>query len=251
MRNLFVNDKYENALKYVEEESVDLIFADPPYNIGVDYGYGIDDRLPHPEYIKKCVKWFEISYSLLKETGSFYIVHYPEICAEWLPILKDVGFIHRKWISWIYPSNIGFSNKNYTTAHRTILFQTKTDEYTFNPKADALPYRDVKDKRNIESMKNGSPGIIPYNWWDINLVKSISKEYAGWANQIPIAITNRVIKTSSNAGDIVLDPFSGSGTTAVSSVLLDRNYIVFDVNPESEKIMRSRIQELAIQRKLF
>lgn len=224
----------------INSESVQLIFADPPYNLGFKYGAGVNDQRPHLEYMEWCAEWFKEVARVLADGGSFYVMHYPEICAEWKPIL-DSMLEFRRWITWTYPTNVGHSRKNWTRTQRTILFFTKGDGYTFNGLADAQPYRNPHDRR-IQARKQ--LGVVPYDVWDYNLVKNVSREKTPWPNQIPVALVERIIKTSSNAGDVVLDPFMGSGTTAVAAIRNNRSWLGFDLNPNSSTVTEQRIGNL-------
>lgn len=239
--NKIIIQKTEKVLFEMPKDSVDLVFTDPPYNIGVNYGK-YKDNLTTEEYMLISRKWWEGCYRVLRQTGSIYVLHYPDVCSKWLSFLEEIGFIYRKWISWIYSSNIGHSKTNYTTAHRTILFMTKSDNYTFNSLADPQPYKNLNDKRIKERIKNGHIGITPYDWWNIELVKNTSKEKTEWKNQIPLDLVERIIKISSNEGDVVLDPFMGSGTTAVAANINKRKYIGFDIDPKSKEITEERIK---------
>lgn len=233
----------EDGLKKIDDNFIDLIFADPPYNIGINYCQGkYKDNLPINEYLNLSRIWWEECYRILKPAGSIYIMHYFYICSKWLDILESIGFKYNNAISWVYSSNIGHSKTNYTTAQRTILFMTKTDKYTFNPMADPQPYKNPNDKRIKEKILSGRKGTHPYNWWDFNLVKNVSKEKTCWENQIPLELVERIIKISSNPGNIVLDPFMGSGTTALAAYKNNRKYIGFDINFKSVEETNKRIE---------
>jgi site-specific DNA-methyltransferase (adenine-specific) len=229
------------GLKQLDDGSVDLVFADPPYNIGIQYGGGLyKDNLSAEEYMDLSKDWWTECYRVLNATGSFYVMQYPYVISKWLSTLEDIGFIYRKTIAWVFSSNIGNSKRNFTTAHRDILFMTKSKEYTFNALADPQPYKNPNDKRIKKLIENGKTGTNCYDWWDIQLVKNISKEKTEWENQIPLSLVERVIKMSSCSGDLVLDPFMGSGTTAEAACKNGRNYIGFDINPKSKIITKIR-----------
>lgn len=229
------------GLSHLAHDSVDLIFADPPYNLGVNYGNGNSDK--HEAYLDWCVEWFKAIYRVLKPGGAFYTVHYPEICAYWLPRLRALRFNLQRWITWHYPTNVGQSQNNWTRSHRTILYCIKGDApRVFNGLADPQPYRNPTDKRIQENLKT-RPGVVPYDTWEYDLVKNVSREkqLKGPPNQIPEALVRRVIVTSSNPGDLVLDPFSGSGTTAYVAHREGRQYMAFDINPDFVKVARQRL----------
>ena len=203
------------GLRRLPHDSIDLVFADPPYNIGVNYGNGNSDR--HEAYLDWCAEWFKAVERVLKPGGSFYLVHYPEECADLLPRLRAIRFRLQRWITWHYPTNVGHSPDNWTRSHRTILFVTKgASPKTFNGLADPQPYRNLTDRRIKKNLEE-RPGVVPYDVWEYNLVKNVSKEKqeVGPPNQVPEALLKRIILTSSDEGDLVVDPFSGSGTAAL------------------------------------
>jgi len=237
--NTVYNMDAMEGLKQLDDGSVDLVFADPPYNIGIQYGEHWDDSMPDEEYLEWCLEWIGLCYAKLKTTGSMYLMHYPTVAAMWFNSINYMKLKH--WITWNYSSNIGHSKTNYTTAQRTILYYTVSNKYTFNALADPQPYKNPKDKRIQERMARGHVGTTPYNWWPFELVKNVSKEKTDWKNQIPLALVERIVKISSNPGDLVLDPFMGSGTAAVAANKNGRDYIGFDLDPKSIPTTKERI----------
>jgi len=234
------------GMKRLPHEYIDLVFADPPYNIGVDYGNGNSPLDRHDAYYDWCSEWFRAVERLLKPGGAFYFMHYTEHCAYLLPRLRALRFTFQHWIAWHYPTNIGHSPNNWTRSHRSILFCTKgkTPAY-FNGLADPQPYRNPTDKRIRENLKT-RPGVTPYDLWEYNLVKNVSKDKSSWPNQIPVALVERIIKVSCPPDGIVCDPFMGSGTTAVAAVKNNRKWIGFDIIAESKAETEARLGALQI-----
>ncbi len=240
--NIYCMDCLE-GLRRLPYNSVDLVFADPPYNIGVDYGNGNPTLDRHEKYWDWCLEWFTLVLRVLKLGGAFYAMHYPEYCAEWLPRLQALRFTFQRWITWHYPTNVGQSPDNWTRSQRAILFVTKGGKpRTFNGLADPQPYRNPTDKRIQENLKS-RPGVVPYDVWEYNLVKNVSKEKQknGPPNQLPEALLRRIILTSSNEDDLVVDLFSGNGTTSYVANHLKRKYIAFDINPDYVMVAQARI----------
>lgn len=230
------------AANRLPHESIDLVFADPPYNLGVNYGNGNLDK--YEAYIGWCGEWFEAAYRILKPGGAFYAMQYPEICAYWLPKLRVLQFNFQRWIVWRYPTNIGQSPTNWTRSHRTILFCTKGDKPSyFDGLADPQAYRNTNDKRIQENMKTRA-GVVPYDVWEYNLVKNVSTDKTSWPNQIPVALVERIIKVSCPPTGIVCDLFMGSGTTAVAAIKSGRQWIGFDTMPESKTETEKRLGQL-------
>jgi DNA modification methylase len=230
-------------MKNLPRESIDLIITDPPYNVGIDYGVYKDEPSRQKEYMDWCKSWLDECIRLLKRESSFYLFNYPENNAKLLPFLEE-KLDFRRWLTWHYPINIGHSPKNYTRAQRSILFLTKGDNYTFNREDIAVPYKNPTDKRIQERIKNGSNGRAPYDTFEFNIVKNVSKDKTNHPCQIPTRLLEIFIKASSNQGDWVLDPFAGSFSTSTIAKELDRNSVGIDINPEYVEIGRHRLAKI-------
>jgi site-specific DNA-methyltransferase (adenine-specific) len=228
------------VMRTMPSESVDLVITDPPFNIGKDYGDTYNDKKDAEEYIKWCKEWLTECIRLLKPTGSLYLFNYPENNAYLLPFLQE-KMIFKRWMTWHYPTNIGHSKTNYTRTQHSILFCIKTENATFNREAIAEPYKNPTDKRIIERMQNGSNGRAPYDVFQFNLVKNVSKDKTSHPCQIPVPLLKIFIKASSNEGDWVFDPFGGSFSTSVAAKELNRNSISIDINPDYVAIGKKRL----------
>lgn len=228
------------GLSLLDTGSVDLVVTDPPYNIGVGYSGTNQDRLPDSAYHDWCAKWFAEIRRVLKDTGSFYVMHYPEVCATWKREL-DRLLNFQRWITWVYPCNVGQSPTNWTRAQRTILAYTKGSAPYFDGKADPQPFRNPTDKRIKQLIEDGQEGVTPYDWWEFNLVKNVSSDKQEWPNQIPVPLVERIVKVACPPDGLVLDPFMGSGTTAVAAAQNGRSWIGFDQDPKSSDMTEARL----------
>ncbi|MBU0907822.1 MAG: site-specific DNA-methyltransferase [Nanoarchaeota archaeon] len=227
-------------LRKLEAESVDLVLTDPPFNIGKDYGK-YKDRLKKENYIDWCEKWLEECVRVLKDGGALYLFNYPENNAYLMPFLDD-KLTFKRWMTWHYPVNTGMSPTNFTRSQHSILFYVKGDKpKTFNKDEIAEPYRNPNDKRILERLKNGSKGKTPYDVFQFNLVKNVSKEKTAHPCQLPPDLIKIFVKASSKKGDLVLDPFGGSFTTSAVAKELDRHSISIEINPEFCKIGKERL----------
>jgi len=251
------------VMKSIPSESVNLIFTDPPYNKGVKYvKKDFKDRKKTPDYILWLKERLIEMYRLLKNNGSMYIMNYPELNARILPFLEDeLNMKLRRWITWHYPTNIGHSKKNWTRSHRSILYLTKSDDYTFNRNEILQKYKNLdvgKIKRRIE---NGSKGRAAYDVLkpndiieimqmkgklndvvEINLLKNVRKERKSWHKcQLPPELIEIFINVSSNPGDIILDPFAGTFTTSLAAKNLHRNSISIEISKKYVKYGKSRL----------
>lgn len=217
-------------------DSVDLVFTDPPYNLGKDYGSGSKDSRTPSAYLAWCLKWFMQVYRVLRPGGAFYVMQYPEIAAAWKQSLDSL-LTFRHWISWVYPSNIG-QGKNWRRSHRAILYYVKAGaEPWFHGDADPQPYRNPDDRR-VKHL--GREGTTAYDWWEYDLVKNVSKDKTSWPNQLPVALVQRIILTSCAPDGMVLDPFMGSGSTAEAAKDAERKWIGFDVEAAACELANQR-----------
>lgn len=251
-------------MKKFPTNSIDLIFTDPPYNRGIKYvKKDFKDRKTKENYLKWMKERLKEMYQLLKPTGSLYLINYPEWNARLLPFLEDeLGMILRRWIIWHYPTNIGHSKKNWTRAHRSILFLTKGKKYTFNRKEILQPYKNLDVKKIKDRLENGDIGRGAYDTIELkdiqeilelqgqprdiikkNLLKNVRKERKKWHFcQLPPELIDIFIKVSSNRGDVVLDPFAGTLTTAMVAKNLGRKSISIELSKRYVKWGKSRLK---------
>lgn len=216
---------------------VKLFLTDPPYNIGHNYGE-VDDRRSKKEYMKLITKVLRESYKIADDSANFFMIHYPKDIAEMWPILTEkTGWKFHQWITWTYPSNIGMSKKSWTTASRAIIWLQKSEngEPIFHPKRIVRPYQNPWDKRVGELIKSGKKGCSLYDWWKINLVKNVNLEKSGYSNQIPEILLKRIIRSTTDVGDLVVDPFSGTYSTMKAALSIGRLGWGCDLNPDTEK----------------
>jgi DNA modification methylase len=238
---------------------VDLVFADPPFNIGYLY-HGYDDRRKTEDYLKFSEDWMRAVHRALKPTGSFYLAIGDDYAADLCVIARrQIGFNLRNWIIWHY--TFGQQPKfKFARSHTHILYFTKDEkEFTFNPDAIRVAsarqttYGDARanpkgklpdDVWFLRPQETETPFFDPEcDTWYVSRVCGTFKEREGWHGcQMPIAVLDRIIKSSSNPGDIVLDPFNGSGTTVVSAALLGRNYVGVDQSEAYVGYARKRLE---------
>ena len=225
------------AKKIPNGQKVKLFLTDPPYNIGHNYGE-VSDRRPKAEYLKLMTKVLKAAYKAADDSAHFFMINYPEATAEMWPILTEkTGWKFHQWITWTYPSNIGMSNKSWTRASRTIIWLQKRESGnpTFHPKRIVRPYRNPWDKRVSELIKSGKRGCSLYDWWEINLVKNVNEEKNDYSNQIPQILLERIIRSTTDVGDLVADPFSGTYSTMKAALGIGRLGWGCDLNKETKQ----------------
>jgi DNA modification methylase len=228
------------VLSKITEPFADLIFADPPFNIGYKYDKYYD-KVKKKNYIAWTKDWMSACKKALKPQGSFYIAIGDEYVANVKIIADELGLFLRNWIIWHY--TFGQQTKNKFARAHTHIFYFVNDEknFTFNDHAVRIP----SDRQLIYNDKRANPaGKIPDDVWDgYSRVCGTFKERAGWHPcQMPESLLKRIIAASSNQGDCVLDPFSGSGTTAAAAYQLGRNYIGIEI---SDKYVKKSIKRIA------
>ena len=228
-------------LKKIRDNSINLIFADPPYNIGKDFGNNIDKWDNIHEYIEWCKEWIDECFRILKDDGTMYFMtatqHMP-----YLDIYVSERYNVLARIIWAYDSSGVQSKKIYGSLYEPILMVNKSskNKYIFNYE-DILVEAKTGAKRKLIDYRKTPPQPyntkkVPGNVWDFSRVRYKMEEYENHPTQKPEELLKRIILASSNVGDIVLDPFSGSFSTCGTAVKLDRKCIGIDLNEEYFKI---------------
>lgn len=232
-----------DCIKYLSrfaEPFADLIFADPPFNIGYDYDE-YEDEVDYDQYVAWTERWMGLCRDVLKPTGSFYIAIGDDYAAEVRMIGRKLGLTLRNWIIWHY--TFGQNTKAmFAKAHTHIFYFLKNPkESTFRDDQIRFP-----SARHTEySDRRANPmGRLPDDVWDeFPRVCGTFSERAGWHGcQMPESLLMRIIRASSEPGDFVLDPFSGSGTTVASAAKLDRRYLGLDISETYVKQGRDRLE---------
>jgi len=220
----------------------DLIFADPPFNIGYKYD-NYYDKVKKKNYIAWTTEWMSVCREVLKPHGSFYIAIGDDYAANVKIIGDELGLIMRNWIIWHYTFGQQTKNK-FARAHTHILYFVRDEkDFTFNDGAVRVP----SDRQLIYDDRRADPrGKMPDDVWsEFSRVCGTFKERQGWHPcQMPESLLSRIVAVSSNPGDCVLDPFSGSGTTAAVACRLGRNYVGIEISEEYTEKARNRLTSL-------
>lgn len=224
------------------KEKATLIFADPPYNFSIDYGNGIkNDSLSKEEYLDFSSKWLTRSVLSLKENGSIWIVC-PDEWVAYISIILDSVKLHRRnWIKWYETFGVN-CKKKFNRCSRHILYYVKNErDFIFNSD-NVLRPSDRQLKYNDK--RANSKGKLWDDVWQIPRLAGTHKERVGWApTQLPLALVEPIIKCATNEGDLVIDPFSGSGTTGLVCKMLGRRYVGIEQNEEYCVKSLDRIKE--------
>ncbi len=222
--------------------SVHLVFADPPFNIGYVYDRYADD-VPDAQYVAWSRAWMEACSRVLRPDGSFYIAIGDEFAADVRVLGRALGLHLRNWIIWHYTFGQNARTK-FARSHTHIFYFTKDPKrFTFNDHLLRFPSARHTEYQDLRADKNGR---LPDDVWDeFPRVCGTFRERAGFHGcQMPEALLMRIVMASSNPGDIVLDPFVGSGTTAVAAARLGRRYVGIDLSPAYCRHVRARLASL-------
>lgn len=301
---LYYGDNLDILRKYIDDESVDLIYIDPPFNSNQAYNVifsepngtssqaqirafddtwdWIEAKQTYSEIIEnasikivECISSFHnflgttdmMAYlvmmtprlielhRVLKPTGSFYL-HCDPTASHYLKIILDQVFGVENFqneITWCYtrPSNI---QKRFPRVHHVIFFYTKSDKWTFNRDEIRIPYHAESKARSLRGAGTKSvmgtkgsdrlhpEGKVPEDWWVIPELQGNALERLGYPTQKPEALLERIIKASSNEGDVVLDAFAGCGTTIAVAQRLKRRWIGIDITHIAITVIKNRLK---------
>ena len=239
-RNKCFNEDVLEVLRRLPPESIDMIFGDPDYNVGIDYS-GKNYTMKWESYIDWYIELTTECMRVLKPSGNLFMMNYPKQNA-WLRCkhLDDAAY----WVGdyvWIYNTNIGTSPKRFTTAHRSILHATKSKDNKFYKDAVAEHYVNQNDKRIQQRIANGHSGKMPNSWMYYDLVKNVSADKTFHACQIPLLLVERLLKATTVPGDDVFVLFGGSGNELLLCKQLQRNFISCELHPEYYAMIQSRL----------
>lgn len=244
---IYQGEAIEILQNNIKDNSVDLIFVDPPYNIGKDFN-GLKDKWENDEdYLNWCYQWIDLLLKKLKPTGSLYIMTSTQFIPNFDIYLRNkIEILSR--IVWSYDSS-GVQAKNYYgSMYEPILFCVKDRKnYTFNSDEILVEAKTGSKRKLIDYRKNPPQPYntkkVPGNVWDYPRVRYRMSEYENHPTQKPTALLERIIKASTNEGDTVLDPFSGTFTTSYVAKKLKRKSIGIEINEEYSKIGIRRVLE--------
>lgn len=233
------------ALTSIPDNTVDLIFADPPYNIGKNFNGHKDKWNSEEEYLEWCYVWLDLCIKKLKSNGSFYVM----TATQFMPFFdiylrKRMDILSR--IVWYYDSSGVQAKKYFGSMYEPILFCVKDkNNYTFNVN-DILVEAKTGAKRKLIDYRKPVPTVyssekVPGNVWEFPRVRYRMDEYENHPTQKPVALLERIIKASSNSGDLVMDPFSGTFTTCYTAKELGRKVLGIELQEEYVKIGLRRL----------
>lgn len=264
INSVYLSENLEFLSKF-DSELIDLIYIDPPFYTGVDYKEFNDQWNSLEEYLKFMRSRIKEMYRCLKKNASFYLHCDANAVFDLKPICDDIfgRKYFRRMLIWNVGSVSGFKTqvKGWVRQHDTILYYTKSDDYTFNKQY--TPYKDeyikkmfrykdeegrlYRKRRGGKQYLDEKPGnVVGDVWNDIYSyqTRTRSKEYVGYPTQKPNKLLKRIIQASSNEGDLVADFFCGSGTTLIVAHKLKRKWIGTDINPNAIDLCKKRLNSI-------
>lgn len=233
------------SLERVPDSSVDLIFADPPYNIGKRFGTFVDSWTSDESYANWCYKWLDICIDKLKPTGALYVMTSTQ-AMPYLDLWIRTKMTILSRIVWHYDSSGVQARKYFGSLYEPILYCVKDPKnYVFNGSDIEVEAKTGATRKLIDYRKavptQYKTTKVPGNTWYIPRVRYRMPEYEEHPTQKPEALLERIIKASTNVGDLVLDPFSGSFTTCAVSQKLGRRSIGIEAQEDYLKIGLRRL----------
>lgn len=266
MNELHSSNAYD-FLKSLSNSCVDMVYTDPPFGTGDiqktqrKFGSQIFEKLSysdkHSNYLEFIVPHLHEIHRSLKETGTMYL-HLDYRWVHYVKVECDNIFGHDNFLNeviWSY--NFGGRGKDrWPAKHDTILvYARKRGNHTFNwDEIDRIPYAapelQYAGRSKEEAKKRIEMGQVPTDVWSMSIVGTASKERTGYPNQKPVKLIERAIRASSRPGEVVIDPFCGSGTTGIAAHNLGRLFKMSDSNPQAIDVIRRRLHEAKVNYEL-
>jgi DNA modification methylase len=242
--------------------SVHLAFADPPFNIGYAYDK-YDDRRDAKSYLDWSKEWMEAVCRVLRDDGTFWLAIGDDYAAELKVIATgDLGLYCRSWVIWYYTFGVNCKRK-FSRSHTHLFHFIKNgNDFTFNdgdirvPSARQLVYADARanpkgrlpdDTWILRPQDAEGAFQSDHDTWYFPRVAGTFKERAGFHGcQMPEQLLGRIIRCCSNEGDVVLDPFAGSGTTLVTAKKLGRKWVGFELSEDYTEKVEARLKDTRV-----
>jgi len=223
-----------NELKKIESNSVDLVVADPPYNLGKDYGNNHDIQ-GFDEFLAFSHNWLSQAHRILKPSGTLYVfIGFRFISYLYNILDRELGMFFNSWIVWHYTQGMG-KTRGFSPRHDDVLMFTKTEDFKFNLDSVRVPQKFYRERNN---MRGANPGDV----WMFSHVHYCNENRQNHPTQKPEGLIERMVFASTDESDLVVDPFSGSGTTLRVCQQLNRNAIGIEINPEYVRMTEERLR---------
>lgn len=252
MINKIYLGKQEKLFKRISDESIDVVFADPPFNLNKKYN-SYNDNMTQEEYIKWCNKWLKEIVRVVKPTGSIFIHNIPKWAIYHASFLNNLCDF-KNWISWKTTSSPPHKTCLFPN-HYSILYYAKNKNkqkfYAIRKPHDRCRKCNflLKDYGGKKHLLNQFGPMIGDVWTDIFRVRH-KKKRSKHPCELPVHLIERILLMSTDEGDIILDPFMGTGTTAVASKKLGRKFIGFEKDEKYYDIILDRLKNIKSNSKI-
>jgi DNA modification methylase len=234
-----VNKDVIDGLKDIDAKAR-LIFTDPPYNIGIEYGDHHNDSMEDSKFVSWCLSWMKSCTEKLTDDGSLWVMINDEFAADFVMNLRECGLHMRGWIKWYETFGVNCSNNFNRTSRHILYFVKNPKKFVFN-ETEVLRPSDRQTKYNDSRAQ--SSGKIEDDVWQIPRLSGTCEErIPDFPTQLPLELVLRIVAVASEPGDLVLDPFNGSGTTGVASKRLHRKYIGIDASSKFISFAKARLE---------
>ena len=240
-------------MRSLDSDSVDMIFADPPFNLNKLYPSNINDNLKTERYLEWCETWLSECIRLLKHGGALFLWSLPRWNAEIAAFLCGrLTFVH--WIAVDIKYSLPIQRRLYPSHYSLLYFVKGPQARVFHP--DRLPMQvcphcagDLRDYGGYKAKMNPKGVNLCDVWWDIAPVRHAKYKRRNGANELPLKVLDRVIEMSTDEGDLVFDPFGGAGTTYMAAELKGRRWLGIEIGP-TDDIVR-RFADIELDRKIL
>jgi site-specific DNA-methyltransferase (adenine-specific) len=247
MKNTIIQGDTVELLKELPDQSSELIIADPPYNIGKDFG--INQNFENVTIWRKwCQQWLAECHRILTDQGALFVYGIHEYICYSQVDLMEMGMKYGRLFIWNYENGFAGYTKKPAAHYEPLLWMTKSNDFVYKPIRE--PYKS-KERIKHKIIKNGKvwkphpEGRLAGDIWKFPTLagRRFAEEKVDHPTQKPLSISRRIIKHFSIEGNLVLVPFVGSGTECLAALMEDRHYLGFELNPEYIAIADKRIHE--------
>ena len=223
-----------------ESGTARLIFADPPYNQGVDYGRGCEaDSLSDEAYLAWCRRWIAESVRVLTDDGSLWVLISDEYADHFGILLREAGLHRRSWIKWYETFGVNCVN-NFNRCSRHLFYCVKHPRrFIFN--ADAVSRPSDRQTKYADSRANPHGKLWDNVWHIPRLVENSRERLPDFPTQLPLELVRPIVLCATHPGDLVIDPFCGSGTTGVAATSGGRRFVGIEANRYFHRLACNRV----------
>ena len=241
------NADFFDAISCVEDASIHLVIADPPYGLGKDYGND-SDHLTGDDYVEFSRRWLEALLPKMKADASLYVFLSWQNSPEVFSLFKKPLIMLNEIIWDRRVPSMGGSTRRYSSVHDNIGFFARSRRHYFDIDSVRIPYDEQTKRARSRSIFVGKKwlemGCNPKDLWSVSRLHRQDAERVDHPTQKPLEIIRRMVLASCPPGGLVFDPFMGAGTTAVAALSAGRRFAGSEINPDYFAIAKARVDSL-------